>query len=60
MQRVLAACVVLGMTAPAWAEDIALVIGNRDYRDLSPVVGAHRVVGAAAALRDEGDVLQTQ
>jgi len=37
---------------PVWAEDIALVIGNRDYGALPGVIGAERVVAAAAALRD--------
>ncbi|WP_108483658.1 peptidoglycan-binding protein [Oceaniglobus ichthyenteri] len=52
-RRTWAALVVVGLAAPVWAEDIALVIGNSDYRDLGRVAGANRVVTAAAALRDE-------
>lgn len=48
--------VVLGWIAlPALAEDIALVIGNRDYDTGAPVRGAERVVEAADAL-SAGDV----
>jgi len=42
------------LCGPASAENIALVIGNRDYRDMARVVDADRVVGAADALRDQG------
>jgi len=51
--RVLAKVAVLAVLAggPALAEDIALVIGNRNYSDLDRVTGADRVVDAAAALR---------
>ncbi|WP_226780217.1 peptidoglycan-binding domain-containing protein [Oceaniglobus trochenteri] len=46
------ALLIGALGTPSWAEDIALVIGNRDYRGAAPVTGADEVVNAAKALRD--------
>ena len=45
---------VVVMALPAWSADRALVIGNQNYANASPVYGASAAGRAAAALRSAG------
>lgn len=49
---------LMSAALPAWADDVALVIGNGAYRNLDNVAGGARVARSARDLEDEGiDVL---
>lgn len=47
-------CFVSGLAMPAWANDIALIIGNENYDAVSGHRGATDVLNGQRALRDAG------